>query len=67
MPYTPLNPLPGALTASPWETDPEGPGKRFVHSEHTHIYKFSALIQTHAMAMHAYTCMSTRVKGPHSF
>ena len=50
VPDTPLNPLPGTLTASPWDADPEGLGKCFVHA-HT----LAGIIQTYAPHMHPCT------------
>lgn len=68
VPDTPLNPLPGTLTASPWEADPEGPAKRFVHTKHTHTCKLAALIQTYTLHMHSHMCVyCVGAKGLHSF
>lgn len=55
VPDTPLNPLPGTLTASPWDADPEGPTKHSVHTKHTHTHKLAALIQTYTLHRHTYT------------
>lgn len=57
LPDRPLNPLPGTLTASPWETDPEGPGKHFVHTKPTHPHTHTALIQIHSthVCTHVFT------------
>lgn len=74
LPDRPLNPLPGTLTAPPWETDPEGPPKHFVLTEytlsvaHTHTHKNTHHIGTDTQR----TCVRTHVnrgaaKGPCSF